>query len=330
MQANLLRVDDMTYKAAQLLISAFALALTLVGCTDAGLCTRGELDCACKADKSCDNGMSCSADNRCMDDGTVGGTGGNGTGGNTVPPPDAGPVNCTGANVEAACASYCKAFCKTQAQFCIASRCDPNDCKAGGGLLTECKNLCAATGDPAACARDACEAQLDTKCDEFGLFGPKCDESKPECVFQSLCQTGATRADKTKPQDDPVCVLKPDHGCSDTCGTSIAKSGGQLAKDGQCDDGGDDSKSSRCVRGTDCSDCSPRKCASANDSCKSSEDCCGFRDGLARCGEFPEGSGGSCLQVCELGVAGSCPTGYSCSSLEFKTTGESVNLCLKK
>ena len=319
----------MTYKAAQLLISAFALALTLVGCTDAGLCTRGKLDCACKADKSCDNGMTCSADNRCLDDGN-GGSGGTGTGGNTVPKPDAGPVDCSGATAEEAAAGFCEAYCQAQAVNCVATHCKPGDCEPGGAQLKQFMKVCGADRDPVACSQRSCEKLKAGKCSDFGVWPPTCKEVDPNCVFLSLCTSEASVSGTNKTDDDPICVLKPDHGCSDTCGTNIAKSGAQLVNDGKCDDGGDGSKTSRCYRGTDCTDCGPRQCASANAGCKGSEDCCGFHDGLARCGEFPPGSGGSCLQVCELGVTGNCPTGYACSSLSFKATGESVNLCLKK
>jgi hypothetical protein len=310
----------MTHNAAPLLASAFALALgyTLLGCTDAGLCTRGEVGCACMDDHSCARGATCGTDDRCTDEGGSGGAGG--TGGKTEPP-DAGPVDCSGTSVEQGCRGYCESFCQYQAQFCIASRCDPGDCEPNGKLLMDCVNLCNDRSNPLSCARDACAALDGAKCSEFGYFDKSCDETDPKCVYNSSCVSAADNL----PKNDPICVLNPDHGCSDTCGTSMLKTGGQLAGDGKCDDGADGSSTSRCPRGTDCTDCGPRKCAKVGEACTAQDECCGSAINASRCA----GLSGDvlCRKVCEGDQMNKCPAGLTCKLSNFKN-GDSVRLCM--
>jgi hypothetical protein len=254
---------------------------TLSACTSAGLCTRGELGCACTQNQRCDEG-------RCDDGMCVESDG----------PPDAGapdsgrdagpPVDCSGDTLDNACEDFCEAFCQNQERLCIGSTCLPGDCDPGGDLLQVCYDECST----ASCAQRSCESQRDHTCDSFGYLDPGSG------VFLAGCF-----------DNDPVCVLDPVLGCSDTCGVLQNASGGDLAANDLCEDGGEGSDGSLCPRSTDCTDCGVRACADVGQACEDHGDCCAFFNDASFCVEVETGRA-QCLSTCT--DTRSCPNGAAC------------------
>ena len=239
---------------------AAALALaTLVGCTDAGKCERGEPDCACTDDSSCAQG-SCVA-GTCV-----------GLGFQDVDIRD-NPIECVGRDLDNACAAFCEAFCDNQDRLCVSSGCEPGDCDEGGAVLEQCFANCS----DGSCAESLCLAETSRSCEDFSFLDDD-DINKPGCFRQ-----------------DPKCVVAPSDGCSDSCG-SISGTGGDLTDNGVCEDGADDSDKDTCRRGTDCTDCGARACESIGGSCGDNSDCCAYFSGGAACVELSDGP--TCLEVC--------------------------------
>ena len=295
-------------------IAPLCLLLSLLGaqaCTSAGKCTRGEEDCAvvesggraCAAglveeDGFCvrRSGSSGSGGSGGSSAGSGGGTGGSGGSGE----PDAGPpVECTGDNLADACAAFCEAFCQNEQALCVESRCSAGDCEPGGEVFIACNDICADDPDgPEQCAQGLCLGQAEYKCEDFGAV------DSDTGIYVSLCFG-----------NDPDCVGNPDYGCSDTCGTIDTDYGGvgsDLTFDSLCEDGGGDSVSSACARGTDCTDCGERMCAAGGESCGGHGDCCGFYENGALCVELA--SGPTCLVSCT--DSGTCDDGLRCVEVD--------------
>lgn len=268
---------------------ALMLGVALSACTDAGKCLRGEPGCACKNDGTCGEGAICGGAKICLERGDGG-------------VPDAGPppdVDCTGHTLEEVCSQFCEALCQNQARFCFASECSSDACAANGEVSGPCAQECStATTESArvACARNLCMNQLseDMTCESFGF---EVDET-----FINLCLDA-----------DPVCVPKPELGCSNTCGTSEGV-GGNLVMNNRCEDGHDeDSVSSRCPRGTDCDDCGPHPCVPPLEECVNHGDCCGFFGTGALCVD-PDGATGEETPYCLLrcNEEEECSEGFRC------------------
>jgi hypothetical protein len=226
-----------------------------------------------------------------------------------MPNPDAGgplEIDCTASDVEGACQAFCEAFCQNQQRFCVDSSCEPGACEPGGNLLAVCTDdLC--PGD-ATCAQEICVGETQRPCEDFGFP----DDVTP--VYQSGCF-----------QFDPVCVINPDYGCSDTCGSLLPSdigTGGDLANDNLCEDGGEDAVSSVCARGTDCTDCGQRTCSMVGETCSDHGDCCGYFANDALCGAIDE-RGNVCWRKCDDGQA--CPGGLTCQT--FRQTDQTFQLC---
>lgn len=258
--------------AMKLVITVFGLLLScfvLSACTSAGKCKRGEAGCACTESSSCSGGARCvqgtcvekSGTKPSADAGSDAGS--NADAGADAAVSDAGhdagsPIDCDATTFAEACRQYCRALCASEANLCVSSQCDPGFCDPGGGQLSDtCDQVC---GADLGCMHDLCTGELQRTCDEFGYPDDSSD------LYMSGCFN-----------EDPACVINPDYGCSDTCGTAEGGVGGDLAGNGKCEDGGDNSVgSATCPRGTDCTDCGKRTCAQPGDPCKNGGDCCGF------------------------------------------------------
>lgn len=291
------------YAALSALLS-FTAALLLAACTDAEKCERGREGCACIDSRppSClTSNLSCE-DGVCVDDGGGGGVtddGGMPVDRDAGPPPE---IECgDGETLEESCTLFCEAFCQNQERFCVSSKCQPEDCEEGGQVVSVCTSRCSNV----ACATSLCEDQIDDEltCDDYGV------EITEEGTYETLCF-----------DLDPLCVQKAEIGCSDVCGSND-KVGGDYTQNGICEDGKQgDSSSSRCNRGTDCSDCGPHPCAPAGEACVNHGDCCGFYGVGALCVD-PDGREGPeapyCLPTCN--DDNPCPEGFRCNP----TTGQS-------
>jgi hypothetical protein len=297
--------------------------LALSGCSKAGKCVRGVIGCACKKDtESCDKGAMCDDKGMCVESSTTmngnagssssagrsgnagrsggGGTGGSGKDGGTTRRDagsgvDAGPVDC-GSTFESACRGFCNTFCQEQQDLCLTSSCDPSSCAPGGKLYSQCAQVC---NTDAACVKKICMAEIAAKrtCEDFGFLD---DNMK---VFLSACL-----------MDDPKCVANPDYGCSDTCGSMSNNTGGDLASNNACEDGGKGSTQNLCPRGTDCTDCGPRTCSNNLGPCDNNGDCCGFYSKKALCVKPDPGTPSLCLANCtETGI---CPANQTCTMVK--------------
>lgn len=280
-----------------------ALSILAGACTDAGKCERGELGCACTLDgDECASGALC-IDGMCQEDPDPdpdppdmdAGTEDASTEDSGRPDPGA----CSGQSLEEACTSFCEVLCRNEEEYCVDSSCGPDDCEPSTGgvpsVYDVCIDQCADSPDPAACARSRCRMQRDQSCPDFG-FNDSND------VFQSGCF-----------DIDPVCVVAPDSGCSDTCGSLENETGGDLVNNGLCEDGGPNSDASLCPRGTDCTDCGVRMCAASGARCSSNGDCCGFFGEGAFCVEVPS-LGPTCLLNCS--ESRMCPNPFECLPID--------------
>lgn len=254
---------------------ALALPLWLAGCTDAGKCTRGEIGCACTTSNRCDSGARCSA-GMCVKSSGTSGSGGSTAGGGGSSGTSSPPSECSDDSFAEACESFCQAMCSNQEALCLSSSCSASDCDEDA-----CAEAC---DDDVQCIVRACKAQLAMTCETFGA------KDAATGVFKSFCF-----------ETDPMCVPSPDLGCSDTCGTLSNRTGGQLAKNDSCEDGGEGSSGmARCTRGTDCTDCGARMCATKLESCSRNGDCCGWTSGESFC--VDTGGGQVCLAACGADV----------------------------
>ena len=248
------------------LIALIALAFTLLACTDAGQCTRGEAGCACRQGNECESGLSCSAQKMCVERSSAGSGGRGGSGGT------GGDAECSQDSFADACEGFCQALCSNQEAMCLGSACGSGDCGPAA-----CAEAC---DDDVDCMYRACMAQLEMTCETFGA------KDTGSGVFKSFCF-----------ENDPTCVVSPDLGCSDTCGTLSSRTGGDLADNDACEDGGKDSTgTAKCARGTDCSDCGTRACGAPLEKCTRNGDCCGFTAGESFC--VDTGGGQVCLATC--------------------------------
>lgn len=271
------------------LIGLCALPLWALGCTKAGKCTRGEVGCATTLQGRCKSGAH-AVDGMCLKGGGSAGSGGSGGQAGSGEP----PTDCPDDSFENACEGFCAAMCSNQEALCLSSKCGANDCD-----MDACQKAC---DDDTQCIVRACKAQLEMTCETFG--------SKDDAtgVFGSFCF-----------KNDPMCVVEPDLGCSDTCGTLSNRTGGQLAKNRTCEDGGDGSSGTpKCTRGTDCSDCGTRSCGQQGESCGRNGDCCGWTMGGAFC--VDTGGGQICLATCTEDKP--CPGSALCTPL--KEGGDAV------
>jgi hypothetical protein len=180
----------------RVVILGAALVISFGACSSAGKCKRGELGCACLTGNTCEPGAHCVAA-RCKKSaaatggvggrsGTGGGTGGRdaNTGGTDAPP------RCSAVSFDAACRSYCTAFCESQEAFCKRSACMPGYCESPSytsEVLPACKKIC---GDDADCTRDMCLDLRRATCETFGFEAdggvmPACFENDPKCELRS-------------------------------------------------------------------------------------------------------------------------------------------------
>jgi hypothetical protein len=255
-----------------MLVSTFALP----ACTDAGKCTRGEVGCACTEGGTCKSGARCNAGTDMCISSSTAGSGGGGS-----------DVECSNDSFEEACEGFCQALCDNQEALCVGSECADDDCGQA-----ECELAC---GDDVDCMAGACEAQLEMTCETFGTA------DSDSGVFKSFCF-----------DSDPSCTVSPELGCSDTCGTLPSQVGGDLSDNDVCEDGGKGSSASKCVRGTDCSDCKVRMCAVTLEPCGRNGDCCGFAQGESFCVKTGETSR-VCLTACSPAMT--CASGELCTPL---------------
>lgn len=261
------------------LLAALLGASDLAGCTSAGLCRTGSEDCRQNDDGTCDQGLTKMGD-LCVKGGSggsggmTGGTGMTGGSGGTGMTGGTGGTSasdeCVGDTIEAACARFCKAFCDNQESLCIASTCPAGECEPGGEVFDLCLKQC----DGPECAQNLCMNELVRTCEEFAYRKNESDMSEP---WKPGCYS-----------NDPTCVIHGEDRCSDSCGTTRHDAidpsgentadngvGGDLAKNGLCEDGGSAS-SDLCPRGTDCSDCGVRTCIPQGQRCGDHEDCCEY------------------------------------------------------
>lgn len=158
--------------------------------------------------------------------------------------------------------------------------------------------------DSVDCAHDRCVEQNVAACATFGY-------EANDGSFVSACLN-----------DDPSCVLKPELGCSNVCGSDDGV-GGQLVGNGQCEDGHEDSSSSVCDRSTDCEDCGPHPCAPAGGTCTNHGDCCGFYGPGALCVSIMPSAPAVCFVTCD--DTQQCPPGFRCNP----TSGDS-SVCVSE
>jgi hypothetical protein len=175
------------------------LIASLGACSSAGKCRRGELGCACQTDNTCESGALCVAERCSKPAATIGGSGGrSGSGGrggsggtdSSTAGRDA-TVACSGASFDAACRSFCVAFCESQRDFCVDSPCTPGFCDSGNYAAVVrpvCQENC---GNDTDCARKMCLDQRLTTCETFfsiqedGGVDPGCFENDPTCELRS-------------------------------------------------------------------------------------------------------------------------------------------------
>lgn len=294
---------------AALFACSLPIAALLSGCTSAGKCRRGEIGCACTLDETCNGGAECNSDKMCVE-----GTGGTDSGskkdagsktdagakkdagsksdaGNKTDAgktdagktdaghrrTDAGPVDCPGDTFAAACTGFCNAFCQNEELLCVGSMCAANQCDPGGMLYKVCAQTC---GTDTKCVQNLCLNEGTRTCESFGFT------DKSTNVYQAGCF-----------DDDPNCVLNEDFGCSDTCGSLSNGTGGDLAGNGKCEDGGGTAPAT-CPRGTDCTDCGPRTCSKTLGDCNSNGDCCGYYSDKSLCVTADPTMPGQCLATC--------------------------------
>lgn len=277
-----------TYLLPLLLGCALPLWLAIGSCTSADKCTRGELGCRCTEQNTCAAGA------RCLDGSCISATS---TRDASTGVQDSGaekPIDCTVATFDGACRELCRAVCKTEELLCVDSRCEPDFC-ANNGLQTTCSGEC---DTDVTCVQDLCKQELERKCEEFGY--------PDNGIYVSGCAN-----------DDPRCVLNPDYGCSDTCGTTDGV-GKDLVGNGMCEDGGEGSVApQKCPRSTDCSDCGTRVCGAQGATCSNSGDCCGFFSDSAYCVDVnrdPNVQDPRCLVTCT--TSRSCEDGYVCTGIK--------------
>lgn len=291
--------DIMRMQRASLYCVLAAVA-ALSGCSSAEKCTRGDEGCVPRSTRS---GLVCN-DDLVEDEGIcVEGEGAIRDGGAGA---DAGPVECTSASLEEGCERFCQAFCQNEDLLCASSRCpstacdhDPDPDPDTENVYEACAERCANDANPGSCANRLCVAEGKRTCEEFGFEDPDTG------VFIAGCF-----------EDDPLCVLREDEGCSDTCGTLANNTNGELANNGVCEDGGEGSESPQspaCPRGTDCTDCGKRTCAMPGGSCDGHGDCCGFYGGKSFCVDLPT-SGGTCLATCT--DTRTCPDDLDCLAVD--------------
>lgn len=168
-----------------LVVCGSLLWLLVCGCTSSGKCRRGDLGCVCRNDGGCALGSVC-VRGACVKPVK--------TSANMMPTgvdQDAGatPGQCEATSFENACRGYCEAFCRKQAEFCTASRCEPGYCEPGGGpeLGQDCRTTCTGDPDPIACANDLCAMQTRQTCADFrtgldtGMAASSCFNDDPVC-----------------------------------------------------------------------------------------------------------------------------------------------------
>jgi hypothetical protein len=167
------------------------LIASLVACSSAGKCRRGELGCACQTGDTCEPGANCVAE-RCMKGpmpegggGAHGGAGGSAGADSSTAGRDA-PDMCSAESFDAACRSYCVAFCESQRAFCGRSDCPQQYCTSASytsEVQPVCERFC---GKDADCARKMCLDQQRTTCETFwfeadGGMMSACIENDPKC-----------------------------------------------------------------------------------------------------------------------------------------------------
>jgi len=97
---------------------------------------------------------------------------------------------CSAASFDAACHSYCIAFCESQSAFCQHSVCTPGFCDSTSytaSVLPVCQGIC---GDDAVCARAMCMDQRLTTCETYSIevdggIVPGCFDDDPKCKLSS-------------------------------------------------------------------------------------------------------------------------------------------------
>jgi hypothetical protein len=169
------------------LLGAMLIA-SLGACSSAGKCRRGELGCACQTGNICEPDARCVAqrcENSAAAAGGSGGAGRGGTGGSTAGS-DASDV-CSSTSFDAACRSYCAAFCDSQGPLCEHSSCQPGFCEAES-YASEVRPVCEETcGNDASCVTQMCLDQRNTTCETFRGFKPDggvvpgCLNNDPKC-----------------------------------------------------------------------------------------------------------------------------------------------------
>ena len=286
-----------------LLLLGCALPWLLFACSDAEKCTRGELGCRCSQETTCAAGAECKAGTCVASDAP-----------DTSTPDevDSGPpkpVDCSVGSFKGACKELCRAVCETEDNLCVASSCGDDDCTDDGiakenGLLKTCVAECR---DDVACVQDLCRQEVKRECEDFWYPDPATGTRLPGC-FNS----------------DPRCVLDPDFGCSDTCGTQQDGVGGELVNNGRCEDGAEGSVMRACPRSTDCTDCGPRVCGKQGAKCANAGECCGFFSKAAYCVDIdrdPDVEDARCLTTCT--TSQDCDDGYACIGI----TGKGISVC---
>lgn len=292
-------------KAYTLLLScSLAIGMfSLVGCTDPGLCKRGEPGCACKEDNTCADGV-CPSDGMCpKGDGGTGGTSGTGGTGGTSGTGGTEEIGCrpvwgtvcsAASTVGEACVWACEMFCQSQQQYCDeacqAGFCDPDN----GPGVTICKVQDEAAASLAQ-ARSWCNTFESSSCEETA-----CTSGSPDCgeVCFEDCGSHVARDGNGDPVDVPE---------------------GVWSDDNSCDDGGPDADYDVCLWGGDCLDCGPRPgpapaCTDIGGCCGHDVKCCGSEEGLSHClGR----NGARCRADC---TDSACPTGFDC--LEITGDGD--------
>jgi hypothetical protein len=171
------------------------LIASLGACSSAGKCRRGELGCACQTG-TCEPGASCVAERCTKSAAGVGGSGGDSDGGggggrdSSTAGGDASDL-CSAVSFDAACRSYCVAFCESQSAFCERSVCPPQYCTSAGytaEVRPACEQIC---GDNADCVQGMCIDQRRIVCNTFfstkedGGVDPGCFDNDPKCELRA-------------------------------------------------------------------------------------------------------------------------------------------------
>lgn len=161
-------------------------------------------------------------------------------------------------------------------KFCSSEFCDGGFCVFE---ITDCGPgfFCDRGSDQCLPVDSECIADSDCEDDNLCTFefcedGFCFDDGFVECGPNSVCQPGSGACVSTVTGEL----------CSNDC---------FFAFDGECDDGGMNSFTSLCARGSDCNDCGPRR---QNELC--SEDCPSSSDG-----ECDDGGSNSLFAICPLG-----------------------------